>query len=336
MYNTVDVPNITSDQLAGVITSGKTIRALYWGLTVRCDEKMLAWGHALEFIATAIIEGGLLYPQSIRKYTHVDKLPEIPFTVFAHAADIFRYKIDKINKLKEMTNDENCKAVFTLGEYHKNYLLERNVPKEKIVITKQATGYKLSPLKQNDREIKEIISISRLVEKKGIDILVDASKILENENLHFSIYGEGILEEDLNSQIKELNLDKTELKGLLNGPEEVKKTFAKSDILVAPCRIAKDGDMDGFPTVIFEAMAYGIPVITTDVSTIPEVIKDGVNGFIVPQNNPEALAQKILMVRDMPKDDLFKIIKQAQKDVAATSSVEKTMNVEIDTWKNIK
>lgn len=81
MYNAVDVPNITSEQLAGVITSGKTIQALYWGLTVRCDEKMLAWGYSLQFVATTIIEGGRLYPNCIGRYTDSAEIPDIPISV---------------------------------------------------------------------------------------------------------------------------------------------------------------------------------------------------------------------------------------------------------------
>lgn len=81
MFAELDVPNINSEQLAGVITSGKTIEALYWGLTVRCDEKMLAWGDALKTIAYAIIEGGILYPNCISKYTDESALPDIPVRV---------------------------------------------------------------------------------------------------------------------------------------------------------------------------------------------------------------------------------------------------------------
>lgn len=77
MYAEVDVPNINSEQLQGVITSGKTLKALYWGLIVRCDEKMLSWGTALHFLAATIIEGGRLYPGSISKYTTVSVLPDI-------------------------------------------------------------------------------------------------------------------------------------------------------------------------------------------------------------------------------------------------------------------
>lgn len=79
MYSEVDVPNVTSEQLKGVVTSGKTLKALYWGLVVRCDEKMLAWSAALTFMAQTIIEGGQLYPKSISKYTSVPTLPKIEY-----------------------------------------------------------------------------------------------------------------------------------------------------------------------------------------------------------------------------------------------------------------
>ena len=80
MYNELDVPNITSEQLAGVITSGKTIQALYWGLTVRCDEKMLAWAAGLREIAYIVIEGAKFYKSFVGKYT--DKpIPDIPYDV---------------------------------------------------------------------------------------------------------------------------------------------------------------------------------------------------------------------------------------------------------------
>ena len=80
MYSEVDVPNITSEQLQGVITSGKTLKALYWGLTTRCNEKMLVWGPAFEFIARTIILGSLLYPNIAKKYTE-DKIPDIDYKI---------------------------------------------------------------------------------------------------------------------------------------------------------------------------------------------------------------------------------------------------------------
>lgn len=79
MYAEVDVPNINSEKLQGTITSGKTLQALYWDLTVRCDEKMIAWKFALEYIIDCIIEGAKLYPDSKSKYTNVPILPDITY-----------------------------------------------------------------------------------------------------------------------------------------------------------------------------------------------------------------------------------------------------------------
>ena len=282
-----------------------------------------------------LIHSHFVYPPATEYTYPVAKELGIPFTVFAHAVDIFRKMCDENNNLTEIANDKNCKAIFTLGDYHKNYLLERNVPKDKIIITKQATGYEITPIKDKTSNIVEIISLSRFVEKKGLDILIDVADILKDEDLNFSMYGSGILEEQLQNKIAQLNLNNISIKGVLNGFDEVQKCFSKSDVLVAPCRIAENGDRDGFPTVIFEAMAYGIPVITTDVSVIPEVIKDNYNGFIVEQNNPKALADKIIEVKNLSQSELLKIRKQAQKDVIKTSSVEKTMDTLIDTWKRI-
>lgn len=80
MYSEVDVPNVNSEKLMGVITSGKTISALYWGLVVRCDEKMLVWGPQFTYIAKMIIEGGKLYPNCISKYTE-EALPDIEYDI---------------------------------------------------------------------------------------------------------------------------------------------------------------------------------------------------------------------------------------------------------------
>lgn len=80
MYSQLEIPNITSEKLQGVITSGKTLKALYWSLIVRCNEKMLVWGPALEYIASLIVEGALLYPESARVMSE-EQIPDSFFEV---------------------------------------------------------------------------------------------------------------------------------------------------------------------------------------------------------------------------------------------------------------
>lgn len=80
MNETVDVPNISADSMSGVITSGKTLRAIYWPLEMRSDEKMMAWLPALKFIANTIIDGVKLYPESARVYIN-DPVPDIKYNL---------------------------------------------------------------------------------------------------------------------------------------------------------------------------------------------------------------------------------------------------------------
>ena len=259
-----------------------------------------------------------------------DKL-KIPFAVFAHAYDIFVYDNIKRNKISEISKSPYCIAIFTLSKFHENFLINCGVRKNKIVITKQASSYTLSSIRQKPK-IKNIVSVSRFVEKKGIDILIDAAKLLEDEDFEFKIYGYGILEDEYKKHIRSLNLKNIKLLGELK-PEEVEDILSESDLLVVPSKLASNGDMDGFPTIIFEAMACGTMVIATDVSAIPEILKDNINGFVINSNNSKKLAFKIKEVSNMPVDKLTGIRKEAQKSVVNISSTDKTMNTFIKTIK---
>lgn len=80
MHAQLEIPNINSEQLQGVITSGKTLKALYWGLIVRCDEKALTWGPAIEFVVRTIIEGAKLYPEVVQYYSN-SNIPDTEYEV---------------------------------------------------------------------------------------------------------------------------------------------------------------------------------------------------------------------------------------------------------------
>lgn len=283
-----------------------------------------------------LIHSHFVYPiGTLFLYPLAERL-KIPFTIFAHASDIFRYWVDESNKVSEISQCPYCKAIFTLGNFHKNYLMERNVREDKIVITKQATNYEIEDFELLDNNPKKIVSVCRYTEKKGLDDLIDIAKLLEDKNYEFSMYGFGELREDLENKIEEMNLSNITINDELKGHDEVKKVLKESDLLVSPCKRASDGDMDGIPTIIFEAMGYGTPVLTTDVSSIPEVIDDGINGFIVEANNKEAFANRINEIMALDEDELLKIRKKAQEDVENISSVDKTMEILTNTWKNIR
>jgi glycosyltransferase involved in cell wall biosynthesis len=139
------------------------------------------------------------------------------------------------------------------------------------------------------------VAVGRLVEKKGFAYLIEACGILAKRGRHFGcqIIGPGLLEPDLRSQIERLNL---QARVELIGPRpqsEVFKYIQGAAVLAAPCVVGTDGNRDGLPTVLLEAMALGTPCVSTDVTGIPEVLHDGETGLMVSQHDPDALASAI-------------------------------------------
>src|SRR5579863_149119 len=140
-----------------------------------------------------------------------------------------------------------------------------------------------------------ILSVARLVEKKGLGDLIVAADILRRRGRVFEveIIGSGPQREILKAQVKRLGLaDRVRLLGALTH-ETVCLAYQRASVFALPCVIASNGDRDGIPNVLLEAMASSVPVVSTPVSGIPELIESGVNGLLVEPNNPVALAETI-------------------------------------------
>jgi glycosyltransferase involved in cell wall biosynthesis len=134
--------------------------------------------------------------------------------------------------------------------------------------------------------------VAQLWERKGLEDLVRACRVLADRGIAAScrIVGEGPLRGRLEQLIAALDLsDRVVLTGALRHPEVV-ALLGQARAFVLPCVVAPDGDRDGIPNVILEAMASGLPVISTPVSGIPEVVRDGETGFLVPEHDPTAVA----------------------------------------------
>ena len=141
-----------------------------------------------------------------------------------------------------------------------------------------------------------IISVGRLVDKKGFDVLVDAIALLLERGVEVSaaIAGEsGDQEARIRQRVTTAGLDdRIEFLGTLS-QAELFAEYRRSSVFALACRITDDGDRDGIPNVLMEAMAAGLPVVSTSVSGIPELVDHGVNGLLVPPDDAEALADAL-------------------------------------------
>ena len=150
------------------------------------------------------------------------------------------------------------------------------------------------PASAANRERLMIVSVGRLVEHKGFRHLVRACALLKTRGLRFvcRIIGDGLQRTELDRLIEEADLrDCVELAGAMT-QEAVGAALRGADLFVLACAVEQNGVADGIPVALMEAMALEIPVVSTRVSGIPELVKDGA-GLLVDPEDPEALANAI-------------------------------------------
>src|SRR5262249_47447352 len=141
-----------------------------------------------------------------------------------------------------------------------------------------------------------LLAVGRLVEKKGFPFLLEACRWLKDRGCEFQcqlVGGTGAREQQIISLIDELGLADTVVLRPAVTQEELQQIYQQATLFVLPCQIAENNDRDGIPNVLVEAMAVGLPVISTNISGIPELIEHGVSGWLVPQKDARALAEAI-------------------------------------------
>jgi len=172
-----------------------------------------------------------------------------------------------------------------------------------------------------------LIFVGRFVPKKGLDTLIAACRILVDRGTDFRcrLYGSGDEEGRLHAQTLALNLSRVVSFEPPIPNERFYSVMCPGDVFVCPSRYASDGERDGIPTTLVEAMAAGVTVVSTSVSGIPELIEDGVNGFIVPPDDPERLAECLLGLLTRPAQ--AQIAANAIRTVRDAFSLPQTVHV---------
>jgi colanic acid/amylovoran biosynthesis glycosyltransferase len=165
-----------------------------------------------------------------------------------------------------------------------------------------------------DRDRIRIATTGRLVEKKGIEYVIRAvaKQLKITPNLEYNIIGDGELKANLKQLIDELEIGQTvHLLGWKN-EREIIEILNKTHIFIAPSITAKNGDRDAPINVLKEAMAMGLLVISTYHGGIPELVEDGVSGFLVPERDADAIAEKLNYIIEHP--ELWETMGKAGRD----------------------
>lgn len=213
------------------------------------------------------------------------------FSLHPHAFDLFMRDRESLRRQFELAD-----GVVTVSEYHRRYIADicPSWPPEQI----QKVHYGVDPAEFTPKhlpaegDVTRIISVGSLYEKKGHIYLIDACAELAKQGYKFCCY---IVGGGAQAKFQE-RIESHGLKDcvLLLGPKkqvEIRHLYSQSDIFVLACVVAKSGDRDGMPNVLLEAMAMQIPVVSTPVTGIPELVQEGETGLLVPERDAAALAQ---------------------------------------------
>jgi colanic acid/amylovoran biosynthesis glycosyltransferase len=229
----------------------------------------------------------------------IKRLFGIPYSFTGHANDIFVEKPDQRLPLRQLIKDADFVATET--DFSTEYLKSK-FPESANKIYRVYNGLNLDPFRLADPAAGplQIISIGRLIPKKGFEVLVNACNVLITRGLQLNcrIVGSGPEHVPLRQLIDRLALGKfIELTGPKAQPEIV-DLLAQSNLFVFPAVEDDSGDRDNLPTVIIEAMASGLPVVTTGLGGIGEIVTHQANGLIVPEGDVDALAEAIAFLAE--------------------------------------
>ena len=223
----------------------------------------------------------------------IGKFFPITFSFTAHANDIFAPRDYEISLDKLV---DAARVIVTETDYAAQFLRQR-FPDRGDRIHRIYNGLDLAPFVRADFSSIPplIVAVGRLIAKKGFADLIRACRLLMERGKSFrcEIIGEGPLEAELREQIAQLDLqDCVELLGA-KPQHEIRECLATASAFVLPSVVDPDGGMDNLPTVIMEAMAAGLPIISTATGGIPEMVIQNETGFLVPPGDVAALAGAI-------------------------------------------
>ncbi len=276
-------------------------------LPARVVDLLAGWGRRTDFLRLyqAIYVGLRLEEKGIHHvHAHfagmaartafwIDKFFGIQFSFTGHANDIFAPGDFEIGLDQLM---ESARSTVTVSDFAAHFLKKR-FPASVAKIHRVYNGIDLNDFRRSDfsNPIPSIIAVGRLIEKKGFTDLIRACEVVRKRGREFrcQIIGEGPLAEPLRAQIDDGGSPgQVEVAGP-HPQSEVRSRLAGATLFVLPCIAEPSGAMDNLPTVIMEAMAAGLPVVSTQIGGIPEMVVENETGLLVSPNDPSALADAI-------------------------------------------
>jgi glycosyltransferase involved in cell wall biosynthesis len=235
------------------------------------------------------------------------RLTGVPYSITAHARDLYQLPVPSLRaRARGAVAVVTCCAANV--DYLRSVLPARLHPRLRLIHHGVELDRFVPVPRGEDRAPVEIVSVGRLVEKKGFADLLQACRrlkqvpVAERAPFRLRVYGDGPLRAELTALRDRLELrPEVEFAGERDR-DDVLRAFQSADVFALTPYVPADGDRDGVPNVIVEAMACGLPVVTTDAGGIAEVVRHGVTGLVAAPRDVAAIARHLAaLVTDAPR-----------------------------------
>lgn len=230
-------------------------------------------------------------------------LTGIPYSFTMHASAIWIDPIALRAKLR------TCRFCVSISEFNKRHVSETYGSEYARKINIVHCGIDLSEIRPHDTPVEgetgqiSILAIGQLMKRKGYHVLIPAAKMLKDAGVMatWTVVGDGPERARLERMIREYDVEDTVLLVGAKPHDEITQFLRNADIFALPCVIGDDNTRDGIPVALMEAMATGLPVVSTSIVGLPELIDSGENGVLVEPDDPRQLADAILDLAESPE-----------------------------------
>ncbi len=226
---------------------------------------------------------------------HAAALLGVGFSFTGHANDIFVYTVALREKLRR------ARFVVCIAEYHRRFYLAQGADPERLKVVYcgiDTARFRVEGPAETPARPR-IVAVGRLVEKKGLYHLIAACQRLKRRGLEFEchIHGSGPQEQQLRDLAARLDVDdRVTVTGKVVLQQDLPGILRAARVVALPCVEARDGDKDGLPQVLIEAMCCGVPVVSTALVGIPDLVRDGTHGFLVPSGEINQLSDRLAVL----------------------------------------